>query len=55
LASALDARGFDEHRDPALVGHDPVVLVQIVVRAARGGEDLPEEETATVEKTLPNR
>jgi hypothetical protein len=38
-------RAVEEHGDSALLGHDPVVLVEIVVRAARGGEDLPEEET----------
>jgi hypothetical protein len=54
LAAAVDALGFDEHGDPALLGHDPVILVEIFVRAARGREDL-KEETANVEKTRPNR
>jgi hypothetical protein len=34
----------DQDGDPPLLGHDPVVGVPVVVRPARGGEDLAEQQ-----------
>src|SRR4029450_11941250 len=47
-AGSEDPLGFDQHRDPALVPHDAVVLVPVLVRPARGGEDPPEEPAQAV-------
>jgi len=34
----------DQHGDPPLLGHHPVVSREVVMRPARGGEDLPEQQ-----------
>jgi len=34
----------NQHGDPPFLGHNPVVGVEVVVRPARGGEDLPEQQ-----------
>jgi uncharacterized protein (TIRG00374 family) len=34
----------DQHGDPPLLGHHPVVGAEVVVRSARGGEDLAQQQ-----------
>ena len=42
-SAGVDAGGNDQDRRAALLGHHPVVLRPVIVLAARGGEDLPEQ------------
>ncbi len=44
LAVGEDALGGDQDGGAAVAGHYPVELVEIVVRAAGGGEDLAEQQ-----------
>jgi uncharacterized protein (TIRG00374 family) len=43
-AARGDAGRGDQHSDPPLLGHHPVVGAEVVVRPARGGEDLAQQQ-----------
>ena len=43
-AARRDPGRGDQHSDPPLLGHHPVVDTEVVVRPARGGEDLTQQQ-----------
>ncbi len=43
LCNPEEAVGLDEHGGTSLLGHDPVVLIPIVMVATRISKDLPQE------------